>query len=227
MPTDSYSCKNLRAYFVSASLLLFCIYNSLAANPNSSLPNDSTLTNTRPDTATAAQLTEMFKPNLRTDMIDFAKQFLGLSYRYAGRTAKTGFDCSGFTHYIMKNFDINISTCSRAQVAEGVKVLLKDVKSGDLIFFRRSKRSRISHVAMVASNDARGLFIIHSTYRGVVIDNLLQSKYWRPKVYTARDIANPFTEKYSVERVEQLLAQQAKLKSLQIDLDRLSKTLSI
>jgi hypothetical protein len=181
----------------------------------------------RPDTAAAASLTEMFKPNLRTDMIEFAKQFLGMSYRYAGREAKTGFDCSGFTSYIMKNFDINISACSRAQVAEGVKVSLKEVKAGDLIFFRRSKRSRISHVAMVASNDARGLFVIHSTYRGVVIDNLLKSNYWRPKIYTARDIANPFTEKYSAERVEQLLAQQAKLKSLQIDLDRLSKTISI
>lgn len=226
MPTDSYSCKNLRVYFISASLMLFCTYKSLATNQDQTFPNDSTISNTRPDTA-MMQPSASFKPNLRTDMIDFAKQFLGLRYRYAGRSAKTGFDCSGFTHYIMKNFNINISSCSRSQGLEGAKVALKDVKSGDLVFFRRSKRSSISHVAMVVSNDEQGLFIIHSTYRGVVIDNLLKSSYWRPKIYMARDVANPFVEKYSSERLHELLEQQNKLKELQIDLAVLSKQLSL
>ncbi|GEM_PF-1755182 len=225
MPTDSYSCKSLWACVKFVSLLLCFTHNLLATNPYQNLPADSTITNGNAD-STSTNLTELLKPNLRLDMVDYAKRFLGSRYRYAGRSA-SGFDCSGFTHYINRNFNIQLSTCSRSQGVQGVKVLLKDTKSGDLVFFRRSKRSSISHVAMVVSNDERGLFIIHSTYRGVVVDNLMESSYWRPKIYMARDVANPFAEKYAAERAQQVLAQQAKLKSLHVDLERLAKGLSI
>lgn len=225
MPTDSYSCKKLWAYYAFVFLLLGFNYNSFATNPNQNFPNDSTLISNAD--SSAVQLAEWLKPSLRSDVVDYAKRFLGSRYVYAGRDAATGFDCSGFTHFVMKNFDIDISACSRTQSAQGKKVLLKDSKPGDLVFFRRSSRSRISHVAMVVANDHRGIFIIHSTSRGVVVDNLMESKYWRPKIYMARDVADPFTEQYAIERAQQLLVQQAKLKSLQLDLALLSKSISI
>ncbi len=226
MPTDNYSCKKLWAYYVLVLLLLGINYNSFAANPNQNFPNDSTHIS-GPDSS-AVQLAEWLKPSLRSDVVDYAKRFLGLRYVYAGRDASTGFDCSGFTHFVMKNFDIDISACSRTQSAQGKKVLLKDSKPGDLVFFRRSSRSRISHVAMIVANDHQGgIYVIHSTSRGVVVDNLMESKYWRPKIYMARDVADPFTEPYAAERAQQLLVQQAKLKSLQLDLALLSKSISI
>lgn len=225
MPTDSYHCKKTWAFSLSVCLLLGFSYNLSATNPNQNSPNDSTLISGADSSAT--KLVEWLKPSLRSDVVDYAKRFLGLSYRYAGRDA-SGFDCSGFTHYVMKNFDIGISACSRTQSTQGKKVVLKDAKPGDLVFFRRSSRSRISHVAMVVSNDQRGIFIIHSTSRGVVVDNLMQSKYWRPKIFMARDVTDPFAEeRYAVERAQQLLAQQAKLKSMQLDLALLSKGISI
>lgn len=224
MPTDSYACKCLKTFIVSVTLLLSLNYNALAVNSNFVVSNDSTTI--QPPDSTAANRIEWFKPDLRSDAVDFAKQFLGLPYRYAGRDPK-GFDCSGFTHYIMKNFGVEISACSRTQGTQGTKVTLQTAKPGDLIFFRHSRRSRISHVAMVYSNDEKGLFVIHSTSRGVVIDDLMHSKYWRPKVYIVRDVASPFLQKYAVERVQQLLEQEAKLKSLQLDLALLSKGISI
>lgn len=224
MPTDSYSCKKLWAYYAFVILLLGSTYNSFAANPNQNFLNDSTLLSGAD--SSSVKLVEWLKPSLRNDVVEYAKQFLGLRYRYAGRDA-TGFDCSGFTHYVMKNFNIDLSACSRTQSTQGKKILLKEVKSGDLIFFRQSRRSRISHVAMVVSNDQRGIFIIHSTSRGVVVDNLMESKYWRPKIFMARDVADPFTGRYAVERAQQLLAHQAKLKNLQLDLTLLTKGISI
>ncbi len=224
MPTDSYSCKCLKIIVLPLTLLFVLNCKTLASNNFTGNPSDSTLT--RSADSTSANLIEWLKPSLRSDVVQYAKRYLGTPYRYAGRSS-SGFDCSGFTHYVMKNFDINVSGCSRTQGTQGTKIALQATKPGDLIFFRRSSRSRISHVAMVVANNEQGIFIIHSTSRGVVVDNLMKSKYWRPKIYMARDVATPFVEKYAVERAQQLLAQQAKLKSMQLDLALLAKAISI
>ena len=123
----------------------------------------------------------------RLQVVDYAKKQLGVAYLYAGRDSR-GFDCSGFVHYVMRNFDVKLSTSSRAQAKEGKKVELKKAKAGDLIFFKRSKAGRVFHVAMVVSNKPDNLTVIHSTSRGVVIDNIGQSKYWKPKTWAARNV---------------------------------------
>ena len=123
----------------------------------------------------------------RTQVIDFAKEQLGTKYRYAGKDPR-GFDCSGFTYYVMKNFDIALNASSKTQINNGSAVDLKEVRTGDLIFFKRSKMGPIFHVAMVVDKSQEGLEVIHSTSRGVVIDNISTSKYWEPKVFAARDV---------------------------------------
>jgi len=125
---------------------------------------------------------------LRKDIVAYAKKFKGTRYKYAGVSPKTGFDCSGFTHYVMDNFDIELSRSSRAQATQGSGKPIEKVEPGDLIFFRRSKRSPVFHVAMVVSNDGKRLHVIHSTSRGVVIDDILASSYWRPKIDEGRDV---------------------------------------
>jgi hypothetical protein len=139
----------------------------------------------------------IFAPELdfRQQVAGFARNYLGLKYRYAGRSPETGFDCSGFTHFVMDKFGINLSASSVQQSLQGESLKMNDVQTGDLIFFRRSSKSRISHVAMVLSHTDTGIFIIHSTtHRGVVIDDLMRSAYWRPKVYAARRVINPLNE---------------------------------
>ncbi|MBK7869779.1 MAG: C40 family peptidase [Saprospiraceae bacterium] len=217
MPTDS-SCRCL-----SALILVFCSFAfSAHASTDYSHPfSDSTVTH-KIDSAAIAKL-DWLKPDLRVDMVTYAQEFLGIHYRYAGRAPQTGFDCSGFTHFVMRNFDVDISTSSRAQIADGKKIDLKLVKPGDLIFFRRSSRSRISHVAMVFSNDENGLRVIHSTSRGVVIDDLMKSKYWRPKIYAARDVLHQFTDDYAHRQIELFLEQSKKLQEMNVDLALLAK----
>lgn len=126
--------------------------------------------------------------SLRSDIVSYAKKYEGTKYKYAGRTPKTGFDCSGFTHYVMNNFEIELSPSSRAQAIQGTSKPVDKVEPGDLIFFRRSKKDPIFHVAMVVSYDRKSLRVIHSTSRGVVIDDILASSYWRPKIDSARDV---------------------------------------
>jgi len=124
---------------------------------------------------------------LRTDIISYAKQFVGTKYVYAGKDPR-GFDCSGFTSYVMKEFDVSLSSSSRMQEDQGRSISVSDALAGDLIFFRREKRGRVFHVALVVSNTREGLKVIHSTNRGVVVDNISHNSYWKPKISTARRV---------------------------------------
>lgn len=124
---------------------------------------------------------------VRQDVVRYAKKQLGAKYKYAGKNP-SGFDCSGFTMYVMKNFNISLSASSSLQENNGQKIAVKEVQAGDLIFFRRTKQGRVFHVAMVINNDKEGIKVIHSTSRGVVIDNISQSNYWKPKISTARRV---------------------------------------
>lgn len=123
----------------------------------------------------------------RADITGYAQNFTGLKYRYAGRSPKTGFDCSGFTSYILDEFQVKVSACSRTQSTQGIKINLDDVIPGDLIFFGRP--GHIQHVALVVENTPAGIFCVHSTCsRGVIVENISESKYWKPKILFARDV---------------------------------------
>ena len=117
----------------------------------------------------------------------YAQNFVGLKYRYAGVSPRTGFDCSGFTSYILKEFDFKVSSCSAAQSTQGHPISLDEILPGDLIFFGSKKH--IQHVAMVVECAAEGIICVHSTSsRGIIVENISTSKYWKPKILFARDV---------------------------------------
>ena len=123
----------------------------------------------------------------RSEIIDFAEQFVGLKYHYAGRSPETGFDCSGFTSFILKKFDALVSRSSALQSKQGIKIPLSEVMPGDLLFFGR--RGRIQHVAMVVEHNDNGIVCIHSTSsRGIIVENVSTSSYWKPRILFARDV---------------------------------------
>jgi cell wall-associated NlpC family hydrolase len=136
-------------------------------------------------TPSRAEDAEMMQ--FRSEITGYAQNFLGLRYRPAGHSPKTGFDCSGFTNFILDEFGVKVSTSSSTQSRQGIKVSLNDVLPGDLIFF--GSRGRIQHVAMVVEKTAEGIFCVHSTCtRGIIVENISTSKYWRPKILFARDV---------------------------------------
>ncbi len=124
---------------------------------------------------------------LRQKIVWFAETHQGIPYRYAGRSNK-GFDCSGFTSYVMAYFNIQVSASSRMQATQGKSVDLKSVRPGDLIFFSHN-RSTIGHVAMVAENTGDKLMIVHSTCtRGVIVEDLYRSAYWMKRLRYAKNV---------------------------------------
>jgi cell wall-associated NlpC family hydrolase len=124
----------------------------------------------------------------RQKVVDYGKKFVGVNYLYAGQSPKTGFDCSGFTSYVLKEYGVVASPASAIQAKEGRYVELDQVLPGDLIFFGDSKK-KIQHVALVVSRGLDGITCVHSTSsRGVIVENISQSTYWKPKILFARDL---------------------------------------
>lgn len=179
-----------RSLFVLSALLLFTqcnVIKDLMTEPTGTKTTAGGKTTTTTSTTRAERVSDR-ELQLREDVVSYAKKQLGKRYKYAGRTPRSGFDCSGFTFYVMSNFDIDLSPSSRAQENEGRPIDVAKAKAGDLIFFRRSKKGAVFHVALVVSNSREGLTVIHSTSRGVVVDNISRSSYWQPKISTARDV---------------------------------------
>ncbi len=124
---------------------------------------------------------------LKEEVAIFAVKFKDAPYRYGGKSP-AGFDCSGFTHYVMSKNGILLQGSSSEQAKQGKKIKWQEVETGDLIFFTHNKRT-VGHVALVLERKDKDITIIHSTTsRGVVVENLLESDYWRNRVVSASRI---------------------------------------
>ncbi len=175
-----------RTLFVSLGIaLLFSscnVLSDLMTEPTYEVPDR---TSDRPSEPVGSEA------RLRAEIVDFAEQYLGTPYKYAGDSPRSGFDCSGFTSFVLGKYDIPLSRNSQAQSKDGRKIRLKEVQPGDLVFFKRSGGS-IFHVAMVVRNSRKGIEVVHSTTsRGVIRENISQSSYWSSKIYAASDVIRP------------------------------------
>ena len=124
---------------------------------------------------------------LRQNITSYAENFIGAPYKYGGESPNGGFDCSGFTSYVMLEYGIALDRTSSDQGKMGKKVALKDSKAGDLIFFAR--KGRVFHVSLVVANTKEGIEVVHATSsRGVIRENISTSSYWSSKEKFVRDV---------------------------------------
>lgn len=121
-----------------------------------------------------------------SDVVEFAKQYLGTSYVVGGKTPETGFDCSGFTRYVFKNFGYSLGSVASDQDGVGKVVERSDLQPGDLILFQNEGKTKIGHTGIYIGNNE----FIHAANpdRGVVIDNLVTMSYYNERFVTARRI---------------------------------------
>ncbi len=104
-------------------------------------------------------------------------KFLGYPYKW-GTRGPNSFDCSGFTHYVYKQFGIHISSGSVAQRSVGRAVSKSELKPGDIVCFKNS-----NHVGIYIGNG--NMIHASSPKTGVIISNINKGKY--PQRYvTAR-----------------------------------------
>ena len=122
----------------------------------------------------------------RDEIAKIARKLKGAKYKYGGKNP-FGFDCSGFVTYVFEKDEVYLPATARSQSGIGKKVALDDVVEGDLVFF--GEDNKVSHVAIVTSNDGQHIYIIHSTTgAGVIEEDLRQSDYWMDRFLFAKDI---------------------------------------
>jgi cell wall-associated NlpC family hydrolase len=115
-------------------------------------------------------------------MISFAESFIGTPYVWSGTSPRPGFDCSGFTQYVLRYIGVNIQRTTQEQCIEGTPVAKGNLEPGDLIFFS-TYTSGASHVGICIGND----LMVDSEASGVIIANYTNA-YWAPRYLDARRI---------------------------------------
>lgn len=118
--------------------------------------------------------------NFRTNLMSDAKKQMGVPYVWAGNDPK-GFDCSGFTSYVLKQQGKEIPRRAVDQFEASRKIKQNKVQPGDLVFF--DSGAGINHVGMIVSKQGEPLMMIHaSSSQGIVITDIEKSSYWSKRL---------------------------------------------
>ena len=113
-------------------------------------------------------------------VVAIAKRYIGTRYRYGGRTPATGFDCSGYTRYVMARAGRRIPGGAKNQFLRMRRV--RAPRPGDLVFFR-TIRNRVSHVGIYVGNYR----FLHAPRTGKRIGYAdIRNRYWRKRYAGAR-----------------------------------------
>lgn len=100
------------------------------------------------------------KQSRRSQLVNYALQFVGNRYVWGGTSLTNGVDCSGFTMRVMKKFGVSLPHYSGSQAQMGKKVTSATMKPGDLIFYAGSN-GKVNHVAIYIGNGR----IVHAASR--------------------------------------------------------------
>jgi cell wall-associated NlpC family hydrolase len=121
-----------------------------------------------------------------SNVLSRAVNVLGTPYRWGGSSPSKGFDCSGLVKYAFNDVKaVDLPRTSNAMAAgHGLKVDRKDLKPGDLLFFKLKSR-QVNHVAIYLGNDR----FIHAPRRGksVSIDTL-KKPFWDKNYVIAKRV---------------------------------------
>lgn len=148
-------------------------------------PVESPVT-TPPATDTPAETPAAPLTGVGDAIVSTALNYVGTPYVWGG-TDPSGFDCSGFTWYVVNNVaNVGLARTLEVQVTSGTHVAADYLAPGDLVFFQNTYKWGLSHVGIYIGG---GQFVHAGSERtGVVVSNLWDD-YWGPRFYTARRVA--------------------------------------
>ncbi len=132
---------------------------------------------------TAITMTELLYgegvSDVRVDLCQYAKQFIGNPYVWGGTSLTNGADCSGFVLSVFKQYGVTLPHHSGSQAQYGTYVSMSEIQAGDLVFYGYGKT--INHVAIYIGNGQ----VIHASSPSTGIK--ISSVYYRTPI-TQRSI---------------------------------------
>ncbi len=170
---------------ISSLLCLLISHSPCLAENYSGLPfstNLEWLDSTKPGKGKKAEL------KARIGITGFAKKFVGKKYKY-GALGPHQFDCSGYTSFIFQHYGINLGRSSKEQAKKGKVKRINQLKKADLVFF--GTKRKVQHVGIVVETGKGKLMVAHcSSSKGVIIENVLASSYWKGRILFGKDVIN-------------------------------------
>lgn len=108
-----------------------------ANTTNTSSTTASNKTSTTNEKNTTSNTTNSNNTIKGTDVVAYAKKYLGYKYVWGGDGSNGTFDCSGFTMYVYKHFGVSLPhyTVSQYNSGKGKKITKQsDLKMGDIVY---------------------------------------------------------------------------------------------
>ena len=119
---------------------------------------------------------------IRNKLDDAYTEWKGTRYLLGGTNSR-GIDCSAFMQVVFREYlRTELPRTTREQMKVGRSVRKRNIKIGDMVFFRTGRDTY--HVGVMINNVQ---FLHASTSNGVTISNL-QNQYWQNTYLTTRRI---------------------------------------
>lgn len=151
-------------------LLLVCIFLVGCASSPPAPVSDR-------DPKSGAQVRDAKQPSIADQILKTAQQQRGVPYRFGGDRPERGFDCSGLVAFSHAQNGVRVPRTAAEQARRASQVSARDLREGDLVFFRVSGR-KVDHVGIYAGG---GRFLHAPSTGGKVSYAELSNPYWRQR----------------------------------------------
>jgi cell wall-associated NlpC family hydrolase len=155
------------------SILLNALFGNLLSPLQNNTTNTTNTTNTLSNPSSSTGAPNASQTDTQNAIISTAQKYMGVPYVWGGTTTD-GFDCSGFTQYVMQQNGISLPRTAAEQFAVGTPVDKENLQTGDLVFFTTYKPGA-SHVGIYMGD---GNFINASSSAKKVTITALNGTYY-------------------------------------------------
>ena len=143
---------------------------------------ESNLSDNKVSESGEAKTIEIAEGDGGTSIIKVAMDYLGVPYKFGGSSLR-GIDCSAYVQRVFRYFSIDLPRTAREQFKAGVKISKRELRIGDLLFFKTYARYP-SHVGIYIGEGK----MIHASSRSkkVTISSINDPYYVRRYIGAVR-----------------------------------------